>query len=1846
MLLGIGAYGRTYKAVHSMLGTPVALKVIHSSFAFDSTVKQRFLAEARALHQLKHSHIAQVTDCGEDDGMLYYVMEYCDGGDLEKLVTSRGALSDESVLLLARQAAKALAFVHESGFLHRDLKPSNLMLATVPGRDGFNLKVIDFGLVKAVSEASAVAITHSGQFLGTVPFASPEQFGRDPLDARSDVFSLGLTMWFLLEGGLPAPLQGTPEQLLRDRFSSASYEERLPKDSHPAVRRLIGHMIQKQREDRMPDMRAVVTAIDDCLTQINSPGRAVIESKEQRAASDARHVAPPPESTDSGLRLTTLSGPLATAYDLIEEDKGVRSDLGARWMAGHRSTGEVVNLTIVHSALAGNVRSVQHLAECAGTAARCAGPSLVRPLALTRCTDHLMLVEEFVEGVNLLNVLRARQTLPLSESAAMLMQMARACDQAAQAGIRHLELAPHRLTIQFTGQRQRSAQPTLTRLLQVPLPRWPAYQMRVEPAYPDWVAALTRVTTHDASVSSSAHKFTFASDQYATFARFVYRVLSGRAVAGAATLTSTACVPISNLSEEGNRLLAASIASEDDFADNVSMLQQLVRVEGIRDPDLWTTEETLPAEPEPVPAPVHEQPLEDVTDIRPEPMPPPVAAVREPPAAPTRPATTERTYLPPIAPAPAPPRKPLPVKLIAGLLAGTLGLAFVIFVAVQWLKPDPIRQAIEDAKGQPMLVIDALKPFLNLRKLTPAEFDKLVRDLEHTHHQSPGDVFLALHKFYTSTSDSPADTRLIEDYRQREIEPALQLWLQALEQKDPTRALKEHIALASRARRESFDTVVKRFLSASAPAEMELLAAFFSSTDAKSGEKVYKTLPADTRTVIARKLAERTIAAKGPTTWKQKHDIYREHGLDADAQRVLTEAAESGDAEAQLALAGTDPTKLWDLHARWAMGKDAARATTSLRWIVDRTDADVIDHVTLAQPALEKHLPEKDTPLDDTTRTIVRKLGAIYSLQWNSTNGTSPGVLELSQFYRSYGFEAEATAALTKAKSAGIEGAWLEWAKLQDTTAKRLAAWLDHADRFPDHASVESICAAAMKPEELPSELQQRATKFLTTLCKPGAPSLDLIVSALTAQIASDKSLNTDEKTKRQLDLYQRAGRKEKVEEINRMILVARFTTAKADFAKPEKRKSALGELIALADDKVIGAEVQAWLLLSVTAQVEEAGRFNVIDPFDETHTLTLSPAQWQPSAKISLENGIWVKPLGLHDPNGVPYAIVFKSEKRWFKLPDTLPPLIVAKDRAELPKGSAAGTVVSPLNDAKISIPRAQWFPGSIVDDSSTGWKFRLPDDLPLLVASFANDSAEPALVNPFDLAKTIPLTAWVSTPDWSRWKENRLTMSLEGQPDHQFTLPSLDTVPELKRSVNIAKCDLQTFKLTSPFTGESIDFTPSQWRKGTAIKDTSMEPLGLNGLNGLKATITLPSERPLLIARLTDQPFKVRDPYEDTDVFVHWSQWKPNECVTKLQDEKGKPTSKDARFQLPADLGPHADPQLTATTPDRINHTIVSPYGGHKVTVEKKDWKPGTVIKDSEYAHLTIKLPADLKSEWFEMKRATFKGNYLKITSPYSDNIVSVTVENWKSGNAKDDQLPFLMPEIEEDPKLEAKVVSARKQTVTNPYTGVTENWELEWTGGKVKRWTENLTYHLPDLVKTEEIKNAEYVGPSEKGAILKSPYGNGQTTLPWPKVRPGEIVEDSKQEPMRVPRIVLDATATDLAGTVTISEPFTNTATASEKAVRVGDEVKIENLTFKITSFKQIELPSSFLTSFGSYWMTLDKKTKTFSSGINKVKAGGNRQELEQKLNQMDRGKHGLPANYRFKIDPVQLRVIAAP
>jgi len=262
--LGEGGAGHVYRARHITLGRAVALKVLRKQHNQRWVSRKRFEREARALGQLVHPNIVAVTDSGVDHDAPFLVMELLDGTDLARRLRGE-RLPVGLACRYALEALDALAFVHERGLVHRDVKPGNIFLeATALGE---RVKLLDFGLARLVAPQDDAAVTQFGEMLGTPSYMAPEQVTGETVDARTDVYAMGLVLYEMLAG--KRAFAGDDMLVLKQQMI-----DRVPALAEPALAgfdALIQRATHKEPAQRFADARALRSALADVV----AAGRAV-----------------------------------------------------------------------------------------------------------------------------------------------------------------------------------------------------------------------------------------------------------------------------------------------------------------------------------------------------------------------------------------------------------------------------------------------------------------------------------------------------------------------------------------------------------------------------------------------------------------------------------------------------------------------------------------------------------------------------------------------------------------------------------------------------------------------------------------------------------------------------------------------------------------------------------------------------------------------------------------------------------------------------------------------------------------------------------------------------------------------------------------------------------------------------------------------------------------------------------------------------------------------------------------------------------------------------------------------------------------------------------------------------------------------------------------------------------------------------------------------------------------------------------------------------------------------------------------------------------------------------------
>ncbi len=305
-VLGSGGMGTVFEARHAWTGRRVAVKLLKPVLAVEKNVRERFLREARAAAALEHENAVEVLDMGEtDDGTVFLVLELLSGRTLADLLAEKGSLSEDQTLTIALPVIDALQAAHEQGFLHRDVKPENVFLTA--GADGRVIpKLLDFGLVKALTATPSSVKTATGHVLGTPHYMSPEQAsGARELTEATDVWSVGVVLFECLSGQLPFGGETLTGVLLGIVSSPAPpLASRAPRVSG-AVAAVVDRALVKEPSERIGSMRA----LREALIAAAGPGRAVLSASGVGIARAAPEPAREPGAGSPAVPVTRVATP-------------------------------------------------------------------------------------------------------------------------------------------------------------------------------------------------------------------------------------------------------------------------------------------------------------------------------------------------------------------------------------------------------------------------------------------------------------------------------------------------------------------------------------------------------------------------------------------------------------------------------------------------------------------------------------------------------------------------------------------------------------------------------------------------------------------------------------------------------------------------------------------------------------------------------------------------------------------------------------------------------------------------------------------------------------------------------------------------------------------------------------------------------------------------------------------------------------------------------------------------------------------------------------------------------------------------------------------------------------------------------------------------------------------------------------------------------------------------------------------------------------------------------------------------------------------------------------------------
>ena len=302
-LIGEGGMASVYEAEHEMLGTKVAIKVLNPILSANTQIKERFRNEAKLMASLDHPNITKVIDFDEQSQQLSIVMEYLNGEDLNQKIKRSGPLSEKEITDVFTQTLSAFQYAHEKGIVHRDIKPSNIFI--LPNG---HVKILDFGIAKLFGQGNEM--TQTGTQMGTPIYMSPEQVkGDKSIDHRSDIYSMGVTLFFVINGKPPYN-SDTDSQF--DIFNKIVYEP-LPELTGTAyLNELIKKACNKDRNLRFQNCQEW---IDTWNNKQDSSTKTIDKTVIEPPVSDNTIVASPMSSfTDKHIKEKFLNQSPSTAY--------------------------------------------------------------------------------------------------------------------------------------------------------------------------------------------------------------------------------------------------------------------------------------------------------------------------------------------------------------------------------------------------------------------------------------------------------------------------------------------------------------------------------------------------------------------------------------------------------------------------------------------------------------------------------------------------------------------------------------------------------------------------------------------------------------------------------------------------------------------------------------------------------------------------------------------------------------------------------------------------------------------------------------------------------------------------------------------------------------------------------------------------------------------------------------------------------------------------------------------------------------------------------------------------------------------------------------------------------------------------------------------------------------------------------------------------------------------------------------------------------------------------------------------------------------------------------------------
>jgi serine/threonine protein kinase len=557
--LGRGAMGVTYKAFDSNLRSDVALKVINAQYLNSDTARQRFLREARAAASLRHPNVATVFHLGNSDGRFFYAMEYVEGETVERRVQREGPLSADLALRITRQVARALIAADRQKLVHRDIKPSNVMLVLDADEDHLLVKVIDFGLAKSLGTALDQSVTVSmGGFVGTPHFASPEQLEEKEIDIRSDIYSLGATLWYMLIGR--PPFQGAMASVINQHLTQSPALEILAK-LHPRLAELAGKMLAKSPADRFQSAADLKRELDAMLRDLKGQSPTFAPMNPPPASIQSAGAATVAGTSTSGFATGQL---IRNRYLIVGQSPFDMNLYKARDLHSNR----IVALRPLPLTAGYGTTRLELIKQEIERFRLIHHPNLIEILGFETYDHGHFIVTEWIKGFSLQELLRARSELSWEDTLCVAKPLAKVLDFVAERKVLTGRLSLRQAFVEV---------PHLTEepdgMYRTPVSSWPPFIVKVDAislgkVTPEYLSEPTQTVVDQVGPDS-------ATSHVQQLAWVVYELLGGVRPTPSFDGAGPRLNPVPNLSEPGNATLRIGATEPGRFATACDFLSDL-----------------------------------------------------------------------------------------------------------------------------------------------------------------------------------------------------------------------------------------------------------------------------------------------------------------------------------------------------------------------------------------------------------------------------------------------------------------------------------------------------------------------------------------------------------------------------------------------------------------------------------------------------------------------------------------------------------------------------------------------------------------------------------------------------------------------------------------------------------------------------------------------------------------------------------------------------------------------------------------------------------------------------------------------------------------------------------------------------------------------------------------------------------------------------------------------------------------------------------------------------------------------------------------------------------------------